>query len=496
MEQYVVSFPKLNLDLTLTREAFVIGDFAVYWYAVLIAVGTILAVVYGITQARKYGVNSDKLLDLAIVGIVFGIIGARAYYVIFNFSTYDSLWDMVNIRDGGLAIYGGIICGPLAAFIASRINKTRFLPCLDLCAGGFLIGQAIGRWGNFVNQEAFGTNTDSIFGMYSEKTQSYLQSVGWDLFKEGIEVNPSQPVHPCFLYESALCIVGFLIVVLLYRKIRKFDGEIFLFYTAWYGLGRSLIEGLRTDSLMVGPFRVSQLLGASVCILSVAAIIGIRIYISKKRLVNPEFLQLYVDTDESKRQFMDDDASVIEKAEILIGEAEDCLKTAEQRLSKLYFDDNTKENIEESENEFERLEEELTAPEDILELANKLVDLSLSKLHLASCLLERFGSDDDEEIALAENELLSESDDEFEEEFEAEDEVFSVTKQAEQISESIASTREFIAELMGTIETQKQLLEAKEEVVEEIEEEEKAEIIDTVADEADELDEPNPNANK
>ena len=243
MEKYIVEFPKLDLEFTLTREAFVIGDFAVYWYAVLIALGTILAVVYGITQAKKYGVNSDKLLDLAIVGLVFGIIGARAYYVIFNFDTYDSLWDMINIRDGGLAIYGGIICGPLAAFIASRINKTRFLPCLDLCAGGFLIGQAIGRWGNFVNQEAFGTNTDSIFGMYSQKTHDYLESVGWELFKEGVEVNPAEPVHPCFLYESFLCIIGFLIIVLLYRHIRKFDGEIFLFYTAWYGLGRSIIEG-------------------------------------------------------------------------------------------------------------------------------------------------------------------------------------------------------------------------------------------------------------
>ena len=494
MEEYVVEFPKLNLNFTLTREAFMIGDFAVYWYAVLIAVGTILAVVYGITQAKKYGVNSDKLLDLAIVGIIFGIIGARTYYVIFNFDTYDSFWDMVNIRDGGLAIYGGIICGPLAAFIASRINKTRFLPCLDLCAGGFLIGQAIGRWGNFVNQEAFGTNTDSIFGMYSSKTEAYLSDVGWELFKEGIEVNPSEPVHPCFLYESVLCLVGFLIIVLVYRHIRKFDGEIFLFYTAWYGLGRSIIEGLRTDSLMIGPFRVSQLLGASVCVLSVAAIVAIRIYISKKRKENPEFLMLYADTEESKRQFMDDDATVIEKAEVLILEAEDALLKSEQKLSGLYFDDNHAEVDTEGEDELERLDDELTTPEQILELSEKFVDLALSKLHIASCLLERFGSDDEEETNLAEQELLEEED-ESTEAIEAE-ESNDTAQRSEEISESIASTREFIAELKEIIEAQKLLLESKDEAEEEKEPEENIEIIDTVSDEADELDEPNPNANK
>lgn len=494
MEKYLVEFPKLNLEFTLTREAFMIGDFAVYWYAVLIAVGTILAVVYGITQSKKYGVNSDKLLDLAIVGIIFGIIGARTYYVIFNFDTYDSFLDMINIRDGGLAIYGGIICGPLAAFIASRINKTRFLPCLDLCAGGFLIGQAIGRWGNFVNQEAFGTNTDSIFGMYSSKTKAYLSDVGWDLFKEGIEVNPAEPVHPCFLYESFLCLVGFLIIVLVYRHIRKFDGEIFLFYTAWYGLGRSIIEGLRTDSLMIGPFRVSQLLGASVCILSVAAIVAIRIYISKKRKEDPKFLMLYADTEESKRQFMDDDATVIEKAEVLINEAEGSLVTAEQKLSKLYFDDNHDDIDTEGENELEKLEDELSSPEEILELSSKLVDLSISKLHLASCLLERFGSDDEEEIALAEEELL-EAEDESQEIIES-DESDDTSERADEISESIASTREFIAELKEIIETQKLILESKDEAEEEKEPEENVEIIDTVSDEADELDEPNPNANK
>ena len=152
METVAVAFPKLNLEFNISRVAFTIGEFSVYWYAIFIAVGTILAVIYSMTQAKKYGIDSDKLMDIGIVAILVGIVGARAYYVIFNLDSYSSFAQMINIRDGGLAIYGGLIFGILAAFIVSRINKCRFIPSLDIAAGGFFIGQAIGRWGNFVNQ--------------------------------------------------------------------------------------------------------------------------------------------------------------------------------------------------------------------------------------------------------------------------------------------------------------------------------------------------------
>lgn len=499
MEQYVVEFPKLGLELNLTREAFMIGDFAVYWYAVLIAFGAILAVIYSVTQSKKYGVDSDKLIDLGIVGIVFGIIGARAYYVIFNIESFisgDSFWenfiDMVNIRDGGLAIYGGIILGPLAAFIMSRINKTRFLPCLDLAAGGFLIGQCIGRWGNFVNQEAFGCNTDSIFGMYSTKTEQYLESVGWDLFKQGIDVNPSEPVHPCFFYESMWCLVGFLIIILIYRKIRKFDGEVFLFYTAWYGLGRGFIEGLRTDSLMIGDFRVSQLLGFTVFAVSVAVIVYMRLRIANKRKENPDYMPLYVDTNESKAQFMEDDKTVLDKAEALISVADAALESAEAKISKLYYSDNDEIEVScEDDAKMEEMASELADPIEILSGCSKFVDLAMQKLYTASELLERFGSDDAEKEEAAELELTDSVD---ENEETVEEDGDELVNAANDISERIASVREFSEELSEIVKTEKAKLEAEKEK-EEIPVEDE-EIHDTVSDEADEIDEPNPNQSK
>ncbi len=486
MEGTVVSFPKLNIDLTVNREAFAIGDFAIYWYAIFIAVGAILAVIYAMAQAKKYGIDSDKLLDVGIVSILFGIVGARAYYVLFNLDNYTSFADMLNIRDGGLAIYGGLILGILAGFITTRINKCRFLPSLDIAAGAFFIGQAIGRWGNFTNQEAFGYNTDSIFGMYSQKTEEYLTTYGWSLFKQGIDVNPADPVHPCFLYESIWCILGFLAIILFYRKIRKFDGEIFLFYCAWYGLGRGFIEGLRTDSLYIGDFRVSQLLSFGICAIAIIAIIALRIKIAKERKVNPEFLMLYVDTEESKAQFIDDDKTVIEKAEAMLFEAAETLDTAQSKLNKLSGEKAEGESLED-------MAEELSSPQDNLELIDKLIDLSFAKITVASTLIERFTEDEEEEISeedIAELEALDGADDDTQEESEE----LTFEEQTKLISEQIESAREYIAECYEIIEAQKAKLEEKED--ENQNEEEEEEILDTVTDEADELDIPSPNENK
>ena len=491
MDQVKVQFPKLGLEFNVTREAFVIGDFAVYWYAILIAVGAILAVVYGINQAKKYGVNSDKLLDLGIVGLFFGIIGARLYYVLFNIENYQSFADVINIRDGGLAIYGGLILGVVSAFIASRINKCRFIPCLDLAAGGFLIGQAIGRWGNFINQEAFGTNTDSIFGMYSEKTAEYLSEIAADMyFEQGVLLNPSDPVHPCFLYESVWCILGFL-VLLAYRNYRKFDGELMLFYAAWYGTGRAFIEGIRTDSLMIGPFRVSQLVSILIAVSAVSAIITLRVIISKKRKDNPDFLKLYVETDESKAQFMESDDVVIEKAEDYLFKAQEVLMSAEHSLSRISGD-----NIGEVAEDLEELAESMQTADETLEIVNKKIDLALTEVTLASTLLERFESDefiDPDELADEEVDFADESDESNEPEEETDEDILC------DLSAQIESVKEYIEECFETINSVKEqmALEGEDEEQEKEETREEAhEIHDTVADEADELDLPSPHENK
>ena len=475
MEKVLVEFPKLNLAFNVTREAFMIGDFAIYWYAILIAVGAILAIIYGISQAKKYGVDPDKLIDVAIFSLVFGIIGARLYYVLFNLESYKSFADVINIRDGGLAIYGGLIVGIVTGFIVCKINKTRFLPALDIASAAFFIGQAVGRWGNFVNQEAFGVNTDSIFGMYSESTKSYLSSVGWELYKQGIEVNPSAPVHPCFLYESLWCALGFLIVILFHKR-RKFDGEIFLFYAAWYGTGRAFIEGLRTDSLMVGSFRVSQVLSIAAAVLAVVAIVVLRIKIAKERKTNPEYLMLYADTKEAKAQFKEAPEVLIQKAEVLLIEAENTLNDAERNVSRLLGEATTSENLEE-------LASELMSEEEVLALADKQIDLVLTKISIASSIIDDIfdGEQAEEEVS---------EDVESAEEVESESALLEMKKEIE-------STREYLSECFDLINKAKEALEP-EAMAEEMSEDEREahEILDTVVDEGEEVSEASPNESK
>lgn len=506
MEQVAVQFPKLGLEFNLTREAFAIGDFAIYWYAIIIAVGAVLAVIYGLSQAKKYGINPDKLIDLVIVALVFGIIGARLYYVLFNLENYSSFADIINIRDGGLAIYGGIIFGIASAFVVSRINKTRFLPSLDIAAGALFIGQAIGRWGNFVNQEAFGVNTTLPFGMYSEKTAEYLSDVSWDLFKQGIEVDPSLPVHPCFLYESVWCVLGFLLV-LLYRKIRKFDGETFLFYAAWYGIGRAVIEGLRTDSLMYAGFRVSQVLSISAAVVAVLIIVTLRIKISKERKTNPDYMKLYVETAESKAQFMEDPSVTLDKAEAMLNEATNTLNDAQKSLNKLVADEQQSDNTSESDDELramqelEEMAEELLSPQEIIELVDKQIDLAFVKITLATSYLEQIVVDEETDEVSAEEaaEEPSEKSEEVCEDnsAEVEDEL---AVRIETASAQIESAREYIAECFENLNTARESLALKNhpEAFEEQEQTDRDmhEILDTVSDEGDEIDHPSPNESK
>lgn len=282
----LVQFPGLGLEFNINRVAFTIGGLDVYWYGVLIATGFLLALVFAFRYAVDFGIDADRLVDVVLVGSVCAVICARAYYVIFSPVPYESFADMIYIRQGGLAIYGGVIGAAVFGGLACKWRKLPILPTFDLVAMGFLIGQSIGRWGNFVNQEAFGSNTSLPWGMYSQATASYLSSWQTVLAQDGVIVDPSMPVHPTFLYESIWCAVGFF-ALWAYMKKRRFNGEIALMYAAWYGAGRFWIEGLRTDSLMLPgiTLRVSQLIALISVLAAVAAIVIIRRKIGKKELM-------------------------------------------------------------------------------------------------------------------------------------------------------------------------------------------------------------------
>lgn len=252
------------------------AEFTIRWYGVLIAVGFLLGLWACIRLCRRQKINVDVFLDEVIWGTIFGILGARLYYVLFSWDYYklhpDEIW---RIHDGGLAIYGGVIAALLTVIVVSKIKKASILEMFDLASVGFLVGQGIGRWGNFANQEAFGTNTSLPWGMTSEKVRAYIVSRQWFFEAHHISMNPAEYVHPTFLYESIWCLLGFVLLYIMFKKHRKYRGQIFLMYGAWYGFERAIVEGLRTDSLYVGQsdVRISQWLSALVCAACVVLLI-------------------------------------------------------------------------------------------------------------------------------------------------------------------------------------------------------------------------------
>ena len=303
---HTLEFPKLGLSFELNSVAFTLFGIEIKWYGVLITLGIILAFLYALKRTRSFGIDPDRMFDVSLAGLVGGVIGARLFYVIFEWDLYkDDLLSIFNTRKGGLAIYGGIIGALLVGALFCKIRKVKLLPMFDLAALGLLIGQCIGRWGNFFNIEAFGSNTDLPWGMYSEQTASYLSAHQNELLLSlGVTVDPRAPVHPCFLYESLWCLIGFILLHFLSKK-RRYDGQIFLMYIAWYGVGRFFIEGLRTDSLLIGRLRVSQVLAAVFVIASVITMLIIRSKI--KRSGDPDYLPLYVNTEESKALLLEAD---------------------------------------------------------------------------------------------------------------------------------------------------------------------------------------------
>ena len=288
-----IVFPGLGIDITADNEAFVLFGLSIKWYGVMIALGMLLAMIYCFRRTKEFGIDSDRLTDAVFAGVIGAVIGARLYYVALYPAQYHDIKEVFAIRDGGLAIYGGIIGALLFGCITALIRKLKIPPTLDLAAMGFLIGQCLGRWGNFFNQEAFGCNTSLPWGMSGGKIQNYLLNHQAELAAQGVTVDPYLPVHPCFLYESLWCLAGF-IILHFYSKHRKFDGEIFAMYVLWYGTGRFFIEGLRTDSLYIGSLRASQMLALISALAALAFIIIMRIRVKKTNA------PLYRDTEASK----------------------------------------------------------------------------------------------------------------------------------------------------------------------------------------------------
>ena len=287
----LVEFPKLGLDFNVYEnlvEFTLPGwdiDITIKFYGVIIAFGFTLAVLFGGRMAYTWKMSIDKMLDVLIYGTFGGIIGARLYYVAFQWDSYkDDLLSIFKIWEGGLAIYGGIIGGFLAAYFVCKKIDLNFYKLLDLAGMSLLIGQGIGRWGNFTNQEAFGTNTESVFGMTSEKISDYISSHYSTLAANGISMDSTAPVHPTFLYESVWCLLGFFVLYIICKKYRKFDGQLILGYGIIYGLERFFVEGLRTDSLYIGDtgLRVSQVLSLAI-VVACASLMVVKLMQIKKQ---------------------------------------------------------------------------------------------------------------------------------------------------------------------------------------------------------------------
>jgi phosphatidylglycerol:prolipoprotein diacylglycerol transferase len=270
-----ITFPGLGWEFDPAR-GFPIGKFTIYYYGVIIAVGLLLAVIYGMRRCKQFGFSQDDILDGVLWIVPFAILCARLYYCIFEWETYaKNPISILYIWNGGLAIYGGVIGAVIGVAVFCYFKKIKLPALLDLVLLGFLIGQSIGRWGNFFNREAFGAETDIFIRM------GLFQNA------DGSHSNVMHYFHPTFLYESLWNAAGF-VLLHFWSKKRQYDGQIALGYALWYGFGRMLIEGLRTDSLMLGDFRVSQLLAGVTAVAAAIAlfVLSLRKHEPEKLFVN------------------------------------------------------------------------------------------------------------------------------------------------------------------------------------------------------------------
>ncbi|MCI8590412.1 MAG: prolipoprotein diacylglyceryl transferase [Clostridiales bacterium] len=270
-----ISFPNIGIDrLPINRVAFSLFGRDIYWYGIIITFAICIAFLIVLRHAKQEYIKKDDIYDLAIWVILFGMIGARLYYVLTSLDQYDNLLDTFKIWEGGLAFYGCIIGGALACVVVAKFKKISFAILFDMLSPAVLIGQAIGRWGNFFNAEAFGSaETLDLFGKTFDVSgvvhAPWIMQIG------------NQLVQPTFLYECIWDLIGFVLLSILYKK-KKYNGQICLWYLAWYGFGRMFIEGLRTDSLYIGSIRISQLVGL-LCVVFGIALHFVFLSMAKKR---------------------------------------------------------------------------------------------------------------------------------------------------------------------------------------------------------------------
>lgn len=272
-----IRFPHLGIEIASLGKGITIGGFTIAFYGMIIAFGMVMGYLMTAFQAKRTGQEPDLYLDLALWDIVFAVIGARIYYVVFSWDYYkDNLLQIFNTRGGGLAIYGGVIAGVITTIIFGKVRKQNFFQLLDTACVGLITGQIIGRWGNFCNREAFGGYTNGLFAMQLKESDVASSNLTHAVLKHIVEIDGTRyiQVHPTFLYES-LWNAGVLIILLLFTKHRKYNGQIFLIYLLGYGLGRVWIEGLRTDQLIFfgTGVAVSQVLSGVLVVVSAAILI-------------------------------------------------------------------------------------------------------------------------------------------------------------------------------------------------------------------------------
>ena len=284
-----INFPNLNIHLDNVGQTFSVFGFEIAYYGIAVVIGMVLGLFIMSREAKRLGENEEKYWDMGIIMLIAGVIGARIFYVVFAWEYYrDNLLSIFNLRQGGLAIYGGIIGSVITVYIYGKIQKISFPKMIDCIAPGLLIGQVIGRWGNFFNREVFGGYTDNILAMQlpvsAVREQSEITTAMWDNL---VNISGTEfiQVHPTFLYEG-LWNIGVFVLLWLYRKHKKFDGEVFLLYLIGYGVGRFWIEAVRTDQLLISGTNlpVSQVI--SVAFVVVAFGIIIKKQINNKKIKN------------------------------------------------------------------------------------------------------------------------------------------------------------------------------------------------------------------
>lgn len=283
-----IGFPNLGIYLDNVPKSFNIFGFTIALYGVIIAIGMFTGVSLVVYIAKKEGFKPEDIYDLALCLLIFGIIGARLYYVAFSWDYYkDHMGSIFNIRQGGLAIYGGVIAGFLALCVFCRIKKMKILAVADLAVLGVLVGQIFGRWGNFTNRECFGGYSDGLLAMRLPLSAVRTSDITPEIMEHVAEGTNYIQVHPTFLYESLFNLVLLLLILFVFWKRRKFDGEMMLCYFGGYGIGRFFIEGLRTDSLMIPStgIAVSQLLGMVLFVVSCSIWIVLRVQNYKKTVL-------------------------------------------------------------------------------------------------------------------------------------------------------------------------------------------------------------------